>query len=80
LLALAEAGHGVAIVPSVLPTDRYKLKISRLTYLRKPLRETLSIVWDKRLALPACAEDFCQSLRSYVRETFPITRPSRRAR
>jgi LysR family nitrogen assimilation transcriptional regulator len=80
LLALAEAGHGVAIVPSVLPTDRYKLKISRLTYLRKPLRETLSIVWDKRLALPACAEDFCQSLRSYVREAFPVTRPSRRAR
>jgi DNA-binding transcriptional LysR family regulator len=75
LLALAEAGHGVAIVPSVLPTGRYKLKISRLTYRRKPLRETLSVVWDKRRALPACAEDFCQSLRSYMHEAFPSTRP-----
>lgn len=80
LLALAEAGHGVAIVPSVLPTGRYKLKINRLTYRRNPLRETLSVVWDKRRALPACAEDFCQSLRSYMRETFPGTRPSGPAR
>ena len=28
-LALAEAGHGVAIVPSVLPTHRYKLQVRR---------------------------------------------------
>ena len=27
LLALAEAGHGVAIVPSVMPTHRYDLQI-----------------------------------------------------
>jgi DNA-binding transcriptional LysR family regulator len=31
LLALAEAGHGVAIVPSVLPTSRYRLRIARIT-------------------------------------------------
>ena len=29
LLALAEAGQGVAIIPSVLRTDRYRLKIAR---------------------------------------------------
>ena len=39
LLALAEAGHGVAIVPSVMPTHRYDLQIVRLAYRRKPLRE-----------------------------------------
>ena len=31
LLALAEAGQGVAIIPSVLRTDRYGLKIARVT-------------------------------------------------
>jgi LysR family transcriptional regulator, nitrogen assimilation regulatory protein len=76
LLALAEAGHGVAIVPSVLPTHRYKLRIVRLMYRQKPLREAYAIVWDKRRSLPAAAEDFCQSLAAYVREVFPISRPS----
>jgi len=39
LLALAEAGQGGAIIPSLLRTDRYALKIVRVTHRRKPLRE-----------------------------------------
>src|SRR5262245_55402994 len=31
LLALAEAGHGIAVIPSVLRTDRYRLKVLRVT-------------------------------------------------
>lgn len=76
LLALAEAGHGVAIVPSVMPTHRYDLQIVRLAYRRKPLREGYAIVWDKRRSLPPAADDFCRSLLTYVREVFPISRPS----
>jgi DNA-binding transcriptional LysR family regulator len=75
LLALAEAGHGIAIVPSVMPTHRYDLQIFRLAYRRKPLREAYAIVWDKRRSLPPSADDFCQSLLTYVREVFPISRP-----
>jgi DNA-binding transcriptional LysR family regulator len=76
LLALAEAGHGVAIVPSVLPVHRYDLRIVRLMYRRKPLREAYAIVSDKRRSLPPAANDFCQSLVAYVRGGFPIARPS----
>ena len=76
LLAFAEAGHGVAIVPSVLPTHRYNLQISRLTYRNKRLREPLAIVWHKRRALPAFAEDFCRLIADHMRAAFPITRPS----
>jgi DNA-binding transcriptional LysR family regulator len=76
LLALAEAGHGVAIVPSVLPTHRYDLRIVRLTYRGKPLREGYAILRDKRRSLPAAAADFCESLVTYVRGVFPISRPS----
>src|SRR5262249_7406633 len=43
LLALAEAGHGVAIVPSQLQCERYRLKIVGLTYRGRPLREALTI-------------------------------------
>jgi DNA-binding transcriptional LysR family regulator len=76
LLALAEAGHGVAIVPSVLPTHRYDLQIVRLAYRRKNLREPYAIAWDKRRLLPPSADDFFQSLVAHVREVFPISRPS----
>ena len=76
LLALAEAGHGVAIVPSVMPTHRYDLQVIRLAYRGKPLREAYAIAWDKRWSLPPSADDFCQSLLTYVREVFPISRPS----
>lgn len=75
LLALAEAGHGVAIVPSVMPTHRYDLEIVRLAYRRKRLHEAYGIAWDKRRSLPPSANDFCQSLLTYVREVFPISRP-----
>jgi DNA-binding transcriptional LysR family regulator len=74
LLALAEAGHGVAIVPSVLPTHRYRLRIVRLTYQGKPLRVPYAILWDKRRALPAYAQEFCQMLAAYMRESFPPSR------
>jgi len=76
LLALAEDGHGVAIVPSVLPAHRYNLRIIRLTYRQRALREAYAIVRDKRRSLPPAADDFCRSLATYVREVFPISRPS----
>jgi DNA-binding transcriptional LysR family regulator len=79
LLALAEAGHGVAVVPSVLPTHRYKLKIFRLAHGRTLLLEPLVLVWDKRRALPRYAEEFCDALALYMRKVFPISRASRHA-
>jgi len=76
LLALAEAGHGVAIVATTFRTDRYDLKIVRLTYQGRPLREPLAVLWDRRRPLPRYATAFCQMWTEHVREVFPITRPS----
>jgi DNA-binding transcriptional LysR family regulator len=75
LLALAEVGYGVAIVNSIMPTQRYRLRIVRLRYRGKSLRLRWGIHWDKRRALPAYAEDFRQSLAAYMREVSPISRP-----
>jgi len=80
LLALAEAGHGVAIVPSVLPTSRYRLRIARITHRRRPLRLPLDVVWDKRRLLPPYARLFCESLAAHMREVFPISKPAPRKR
>jgi DNA-binding transcriptional LysR family regulator len=77
LLALAEAGHGVAIVPSVLPTHRYHLQVVRITHRRRPLREPQAALWDKRRALPPYARDFCESLAAHMREALPISQPAK---
>jgi DNA-binding transcriptional LysR family regulator len=76
LLALAEAGHGVAIVPSQLQCYRYRLRIVGLTFRGRALREPLTISWDKRRPLPSFATDYCEMLAAYMREIFPITRPT----
>jgi DNA-binding transcriptional LysR family regulator len=76
LLAMAEKGHGVAIVPSAVRIARYPLRIARVTYRGKPLREPLAVFWDKRRSLPSYASGFCAMLAEYVREVFPISRPS----
>jgi len=76
LLALAEAGLGTAVVPSVLPTHRYKLQIVTLTYRNNPLREAYALVFDRQRARPPVADALSRALASYVREVFPISRPS----
>ncbi len=78
LLALAEARHGVAIIPSLLRTDRYTLRIVRVTYRGKPLQERFVIQWDGRRPMPPYAEGFCDALAEYMYRVLPITQPSRR--
>jgi DNA-binding transcriptional LysR family regulator len=73
LLALAEAGHGVAIVPSVMPTSRYRLRVARITHEHRPLRETFAVLWDKRRTLPPYARDLCEMLAAHMQEVLPTT-------
>src|SRR5262245_52673336 len=77
LLALAEAGQGVAIIPSLLRTDRYELRILRVAHRGKPLREGLVVQWDKRRPILPYAASFGEELAEYMREVFPVTQPSR---
>jgi DNA-binding transcriptional LysR family regulator len=76
LVALAEAGHGVAIIPSALRTSHYKVRIFGVTYRGRPLREQLVILWDKRRPIPRYATSFCEMLAEHFRAVFPISRPS----
>jgi DNA-binding transcriptional LysR family regulator len=76
LLAMAEHGHGVAIIPSALRTDRHTLRIVGLTCHGDLLREPLAIFWDKRRPLPRYATGFCEMLAEHMRKVFPVTQPS----
>jgi len=76
LLALAEAGHGIAIIPSAMRTDHYRLNIVRILCQGKPLREPLAILSDRRRPLVPYAKAFREMLAQYCHEVFPITRPN----
>jgi DNA-binding transcriptional LysR family regulator len=70
LLALAEAGQGVAIVPSILRPERRGLKIMTVTQQAKPLRIFLAVLSDKRRTLPGYAARFADLLAAHIEETF----------
>jgi DNA-binding transcriptional LysR family regulator len=79
LLAFAEAGHGVAVIPSGLRTHRYTLRSVRITYKGEPLREELAVVWGKRRVLPGYATEFSKLLAAHTRgaSPSPIGQPKR---
>jgi DNA-binding transcriptional LysR family regulator len=72
LLAMAEAGHGIAIIPSALRTDRYRLRVARIAYRRKVLSEPLAILFDKRRTLPGYAMEFARMLAAHVQANSPV--------
>jgi len=74
LLAMAEAGHGVAIIPSALRIHRYRVRVLRVTYRGKPLEEPLAVLSDKRRPLPGYAKVFCEMLAEHVLRGFPLRR------
>lgn len=80
LVALAEAKHGVAIIPSQFRLRNHDLRVVGLTFNGKPLRERMMLLWDKRRPLPAYADAYSKMLAEHVRLVFPITRPSDRSR
>ena len=78
LLAMAEAGHGVAIIPCALRTKPYRLRMLRVLYRGRPINHPLTVLSNKRRPLPPYAAAFCEMLTAYIREVFPLTRPSAR--
>ena len=79
LLALAEAGQGVAIIPSLLRTNRHALRIVRVTHRGKQVRERFAIQWDRRRPVPPYVDGFCDALARHMREVLPITHPTEMA-
>lgn len=72
LMDFAEAGHGVAVIPSILRTDRRRLRIMRVTHRREPLRISLAVLWDKKRTLLRHAEAFSELMAQHIREAFSV--------
>jgi len=76
LVAMAESGHGLAVIPSTMRIRSSRLRVTRLTFNRKRLREPLAIFWDGRRPLPRYGTAFCRALADYARAVFPVSKPS----
>ena len=83
LIALAAAGHGVAIVPSVVTLNRTGIAVAGLVQGAQPLGGWVRVVWDPRRYLPPHGESFLKTLVEYTRHSYPghqlrLTREVRR--
>jgi DNA-binding transcriptional LysR family regulator len=75
LLALAEAGHGIAILPSIVPIEGEQIRTARVTHRNEWLHLSLAVLWDKGRTLPRYAEGFAALLSAHVKETFSPGQP-----
>lgn len=71
LVALAEAGHGVAIVSSVVRLDSSRVDVSGVVDGVRPLGSWAHAVWDSRRFLPTYAQGFIDVLEDYAKASYP---------
>jgi DNA-binding transcriptional LysR family regulator len=78
LVALAEVGHGVAIIPSNISLQR-AVRCVMVTAHGSPIGRWSSVVWNQHRFLPPYAEDFAAELAAAVARRFPGRELVRRA-
>jgi DNA-binding transcriptional LysR family regulator len=71
LVALAEAGHGVAVVPSTVRLLSQRVQVLPIVQRRESLGTWGAVVWDPRRSLPIHAATFIDELAAFVRDDFP---------
>jgi DNA-binding transcriptional LysR family regulator len=71
LLAMAERGHGVAIVPSVLKNLPADIGTKLVTHRDEPLPLKVAVIWDRRRTTSRHAEQFAHLLAEYVSQAYP---------
>ena len=71
LITLAEAGHGIAVVPSTVRFMSKKTRIMPILQNGKSLGTWSTVAWDARRILPAYGVGFVEELDVYSRRTFP---------
>jgi DNA-binding transcriptional LysR family regulator len=71
LVALAAAGHGIAIVPSGIRFDAARVGIAGMLSGSRPLGSWSHAVWDARRYLPTYARGFIRVLEDYTATSYP---------
>jgi len=71
LIALAAAGRGLAIVPSVVPLARARVAIVGLVHRERPLGSWGQVIWHPQRYLPPYGEAFIDTLVRYTKRSYP---------
>jgi DNA-binding transcriptional LysR family regulator len=79
LVTLAEAGHGIAVVPSTVRFVSKKIQVVPIVQESKSLGWWAAVAWDPRRSLPSYSEGFIAGLAAYTRRRFPGQRFERLA-
>ena len=79
LVALAEAGHGVAIVPSTFLLARGRHRVAPVVHGAVSLGFWVAVVWDPRRFLPSYGDEFVTELVEHTRRSYPGKRFERLA-
>lgn len=79
LIALVEAGRGVAIVPSTVCFTGRRVHVAPILHARVSLGMWGWVVWDPQRFLPGFARTFIDGLVEYTRRTYPGRAFERRA-
>ena len=71
LVALAGAGHGIAIVPSAVRIDVSRVAVAGMLNGPRPLGSWSHVVWDSRRYLPTYAQGLIVVLEDYAKTSYP---------
>jgi LysR family cyn operon transcriptional activator len=78
LIALAEAGYGVAVVPSSVAIPEAKIRAVPLVQRATAIGRWTVVAWHPRRFLPLYAEQLVEELIRYTRATYPNRKLARR--
>ena len=78
LMALAQIGYGIAVVPSTVLVSR-RLRSVPLVQRKTSIGRWVTIAWNSRRSLSAYAEQFVDELVAYCRHDYPGRNAVRRA-
>lgn len=79
LLAMAESGHGVAIVPTSARMTRKGLRFARLSHRSRPLDMEVAVLWDRQRPAPRYAASFAAIFATKMRLVLPAAPLTRTA-
>jgi DNA-binding transcriptional LysR family regulator len=71
LIALAETGRGVAVVPSTVRLPGRKVRVAPILHVGTSLGAWGWIVWDSRRFLPSYARSFIDGIVEYTSRNYP---------
>ena len=71
LVALAEVGHGIAIIPSNVPIAPKSIRRAFLTHRDLPIGRWSAIAWNQHRFLPRYGADFVDELVAVLRDRYP---------